>query len=111
MLLKEHDPFYDSPRWRRLRSAILKRDGYLCQLSKRYGKRVEANVVHHIFPRDKYPQYQWEPWNLISLSIAKHNNLHDRNTDDLTDEGLELLERTARLKNIPPPLNGEKKST
>lgn len=84
--MTEHDPFYDSPRWRHLRAAILRRDGYLCQLSKRYGKRVEATVVHHIFPRDKYPQYQWAAWNLISLSMAAHNKLHERASDELTDK-------------------------
>lgn len=90
--------FYNSTRWLRLRERVLKRDGYLCQISKRYGKRVQATVVHHIFPRENYPEYQWEPWNLISVSMAAHNALHDRETDALTDEGRRLLERTAERR-------------
>ena len=91
-------------RWRRLRAAILRRDGYQCQLSKRYGKHIEAEMVHHIFPRDSFPEYAWEPWNLISLSQEAHNTLHDRLSGELTAAGVELLIRTARKEGIPIPL-------
>ncbi|MBO6269297.1 MAG: HNH endonuclease [Clostridium sp.] len=94
-----------SERWRRLRAVILRRDGYQCQLSKRYGKTVEAEMVHHIFPRDEFPEYTWEPWNLISLSQEQHNTLHDRTTGQLTPAGVELLKRTARRNGIPVPLH------
>lgn len=86
---------YKRKRWKRLRERILKRDNYLCQASLRYGRRVEANTVHHIFPVSKYPEYRWEPWNLISLCAAEHNAMHIRETDELTDKGTKLLERTA----------------
>lgn len=89
------ESFYKSKRWQRLRKAILARDGYQCQESKRYGKAVPATTVHHIFPREDYPQYQWEPWNLISLSADVHDQMHNRTTRELTQQGLELLERTA----------------
>ena len=61
---------------------------------------VEANTVHHIFPREYFPEFQWQPWNLISLSTAAHNSMHDRDSDQLTAEGLELLRRTARRNQI-----------
>ena len=93
--MKECDPFYKSTRWKKLRQRILRRDGYLCQLSKRTGRFIQADVVHHIFPRESFPEFQWESWNLISLSNSRHNTLHDRDTDQLTEEGLELLRRTA----------------
>lgn len=96
--------FYDSRRWRHLRQLILKRDGYQCQLSKRYGKMIQANTVHHIFPRDEFPEYETESWNLISISSDVHNELHDRNTNQLTDKGIDLLRRTARKYNIEIPL-------
>lgn len=102
--MKRADPFYKKRRWDLLRTAILKRDGYRCQLSKRYGKRVEANTVHHIFPRDLYPEYQWEPWNLISLAGDVHDSLHDRMTGELTAKGAELLRRTARRRGMEIPL-------
>lgn len=92
--------FYRTTKWKRLRESILRRDGYMCQLSKRYGKRKQAEVVHHIFPREEYPQYQWESWNLISLTREQHNRLHDRITDELTSEGLALLKKTARARGM-----------
>ena len=76
----------------------------MCQLSKRYGKSIEANTVHHIFPREDYPEYQWCEWNLISLSQSVHESLHYRfTTNELTQDGIDLLIRTARKNNIPIP--------
>lgn len=89
------ESFYKSKRWQRLRKAVLARDGYQCQESKRYGKALPATTVHHIFPREDYPEYQWESWNLISLSADVHDQMHNRTTRELTQQGLELLERTA----------------
>ena len=96
--------FYKSKKWLRLRSAVLRRDGYMCQLSKRYGKMLEANTVHHIFPRDEYPEYELEAWNLISLTTEMHNKLHDRTTNKLTEDGIKLLKRTAQKNDIRIPL-------
>lgn len=96
------DPFYRSRRWEKLRASVLRRDGYMCQDSKRYGKTVQANTVHHIFPRDEYPEYEWEPWNLISLSSKAHDEMHDRATGKLTEKGKRLLDRTAIEHNISP---------
>ena len=67
------------------------------EIFKRYGKRVPAEVVHHIYPVDEYPEYAYEPWNLIALSRAAHNRLHDRNTEALTAEGVALMRRTRRV--------------
>ena len=93
---KAADPFYKTKRWLRLRESVLRRDGYQCQISKRYGRRVQATTVHHVLPRTEYPEYQWEPWNLISLCAERHDELHDRNTGALTDEGKRLRERILR---------------
>lgn len=96
---RAHDPMYDSARWIHLHDVIMRRDKYLCRESARYGKHVEAEVVHHIFPREYFPEYQWEPWNLIALSRAEHRRMH---TPDggLTDQGMAWLKRTARKQNI-----------
>ena len=99
----KEDRFYHSVRWERLRERVLRRDGYMCQEAKRYGKAVQATTVHHIFPREDYPQYELEAWNLISLSDKAHNEMHDRNTGKLTDKGRRLLDRTAIRQGIPPP--------
>lgn len=95
--------FYADDKWKRKRLSVLKRDGYQDQVEKRYGKTREATIVHHIFPLDEYPEYKMADWNLISVSIATHNRLHDRETDELTEMGVELLRRTARRNNIPVP--------
>lgn len=85
---------YNEKKWKRLAAKAMKRDGYRCQLSKRYGKQVQAEVVHHIYPVDTYPEFAYALWNLIALSRAQHNRLHDRATNRLTAEGLALLRRT-----------------
>ncbi len=101
--VKKADPFYKLPRWVRLRAAILRRDGYMCQVARRYGKRAEASTVHHIFPRELFPEYQWEPWNLVSLSAEAHDHMHDRTGCDLSAAGRELLRRTARAAGVDVP--------
>ncbi len=88
---------YKTKRWQRKREHILRRDGYLCQISKWYGKRVDAETVHHIWPVEDYPEYAWYDWNLISVSNIMHNKLHDRYTGKLTALGEVLRKRT------PPP--------
>lgn len=85
---------YKGKRWRDLAARAMRRDGYKCQLSARYGRSVEADMVHHIYPVDQYPEYGYCLWNLISLSNAEHNKLHDRNTNKLTAEGVALMRRT-----------------
>lgn len=84
---------YKKKRWKRKREQILRRDKYLCQISIRYGKQVEADTVHHIFPIEFYPDLKYLNWNLISLSRAEHNKLHSRDSHNLTKAGLELQNR------------------
>lgn len=93
------DPFYLSQKWKRLRKAILYRDGYVCQYFKRFGKSRPAQVVHHIFPREDFPQYALAAWNLISLSGEAHRMMHNPD-GSLSEIGLELLRRTARKRGI-----------
>lgn len=94
---------YDGSKWRAKRESILRRDGYQDKIKKRYGKLIQATIVHHIFPADEFPEYAWQDWNLISVSLETHNELHDRNTNELTAKGVELLRRTARRERIPVP--------
>lgn len=84
---------HNSKKWRRRSKEILRRDKYICQYYKRYGKNVEAEIVHHIFPTDEYPQYAYCGWNLISLSKQAHNMMHDRISGRLTPLGLALQRR------------------
>ena len=81
-------------RWQRLRKRILARDGYMCREAARYGRLIPADVVHHIWPAEDYPQYAYCTWNLISLSRESHNAMHDRVTDALTPLGISWKNRT-----------------
>lgn len=98
--LKKTDPYYNSDRWELLRKSILRRDEFMCQDAKRYGRMVPAEMVHHILPREYFPEYQWEPWNLISLSNKAHEEMHYRTTRELTKKGMEWAIRTARKQNM-----------
>lgn len=100
---QETDPFYLSRRWQRLRRAILARDGFRDVVAARYGRNLEANTVHHIFPRREFPAYAWEPWNLVSVSEWTHARLEDRTNGELTAMGRELLRRTARKRGVKIP--------
>ena len=75
----------------------------MCQISKRYGKRVQATTVHHIFPREEFPAYAYSSWNLISVASDVHDSLHCRQSQELTERGKDLLRRTARKhgKTVP----------
>ena len=101
---------YKNKKWERKREVILGRDDYLCQESKRYGKRVDAVTVHHIYPVEFYPELTYVNWNLISLSNEKHNAMHDRDAHKLTELGLQWQKRVRdkfekwyRDNNISPP--------
>lgn len=99
----ESHEFYTGRRWTHLREVILRRDGYCDQVLKRYGKLRQAENVHHIFPREEFPEYQYESWNLISLTHNTHMAMHIPATGELSPEGIDLLRRTCRKygKEIP----------
>ena len=83
-------------RWQALRARVLIRDGYLCRESKRYGKRVDATHVHHIWPAEDYPEYAYCAWNCLSLSGEAHDRMHDRKTRKLTTLGEYWRRKTPR---------------
>ena len=84
---------YKTKRWERKRAAVLRRDEYLCQEEKRYGKSIAANTVHHIYPVEKYPELALVAWNLLSLCAECHNKMHDRMTGEVTELGKQWQER------------------
>jgi 5-methylcytosine-specific restriction enzyme A len=68
--------FYRSKTWRQKREYILKRDKYLCQDCLKYGKNVEARVVHHIIEVEDEPELKLTNSNLVSVCMACHNKAH-----------------------------------
>ena len=88
-------------RWRRLRERVLREEKW-CREAARYGVRREAEVVHHIWPAEDWPEYAYCRWNLVSLTKANHDRMHDRITRQLTPLGEYWRRRT-----IPPSPSGE----
>ena len=93
--------FYYRKRWLDLRNSVLRAAKYVDQLMIREGKMIPADRVHHIFPREKYPEYQYCRWNLIAISNETHGRLHERVGGDLSMLGWELLMETAQKQGIP----------
>ena len=85
--------FYKSRRWKRKRLAILKRDGYLCQWCKRYGRTIEATTVHHIKHADEYPELAYVDDNLVSLCDACHNKAHPEKANIIRKQGTPPIRR------------------
>ena len=67
---------YKSTRWKKKRAAILVRDRYLCQECKKYGRRRDADTVHHIEHVEDKPELAYVDSNLESLCQACHNKKH-----------------------------------
>lgn len=87
-------------RWWHLRELALRRDKHRCRDAARYGRNVQADVVHHIWPAEEYPEFAYCLWNLLSLSAKAHDEMHDRTTRALTPKGIGWKNRT------PPPPTG-----
>lgn len=89
---------YNSKRWEDVRKRILRRDGYMCQECKRFGRMREGSHVHHIFPAEHYEELRYKDWNLITLCQSCHNKMHDRDTHELSVAGEHLRRRTERKR-------------
>ena len=87
---------YKTWRWVRLRDKILRRDGYMSREARRYGRAEEATVVHHCWPAEEYPEFAWEPWNLISVTQEEHRAFHT------ADGGLTPLGASWQARCRPP---------
>jgi len=88
MYYKKPNSFYESKPWRKKRSNVLKRDNYQCRECKRYGRTAQAEMVHHVFPLEDYPDYRLSNDNLLSCCQNCHNTFHDRNNNEVTEQGI-----------------------
>ena len=70
--------FYKSAAWKKKRLYILKRDKYLCQICKRYGRNTEAVIVHHIEELSEAPELKLKNTNLVSVCRKCHNMIHKK---------------------------------
>jgi 5-methylcytosine-specific restriction protein A len=89
--------FYKTTKWKHKRANVLRRDEYLCQECKKYGKSTPATTVHHIIPLAWCLLYNallsLAGINLVSLCEQCHNKMHNRDTDKLTALGLQWVRR------------------
>ena len=70
---KDH---YKTAKHRAWAQKVLRRDKYLCQQCKRYGKKVQARVAHHKVPLETDPSLAFALSNGEALCFACHNKLH-----------------------------------
>jgi len=85
--------FYKTAKWESKRENVLRRDEYLCQECRRYGRTTPATTVHHILPLEQRPDLKLNSQNLISLCEQCHNKMHDRGNDNLTELGKQWVDR------------------
>lgn len=52
----EHNPFYDSPEWKRKRHDILERDHFECYHCRARGRYTRAVIVHHVRHLEDAPE-------------------------------------------------------
>lgn len=96
------DSFLKTDQWRMKRANILRRDNFTDQyLLKTRGIMRDADTVHHILPREQFPQYAYADWNLISLSTYTHAHIiHNSHSGALTKAGKNLMLETAWANGI-----------
>lgn len=88
--------FYGSYDWKQKRKAIHIRDENTCQECKRYGKRVDSETIHHIYPLEERYDLRLISENLIALCQQCHEEMHNPFNKSLSKKGQDLLERTRR---------------
>lgn len=94
-----HDPFYDSPEWKRIRSQVLRRDGYRCA---RCDRRLTVNLLtaHHVIPRAEGGID--DPINLLTLCNPCHDfvEIHALRTRAAIEGS---INQTVTIETPPPP--------
>lgn len=102
LFFRKMDNFYKRKRWIKLRAYILKRDKKRCVLCEIIdGTITEAEMVHHIIPREYTRLLEYYKANLISLCWACHRKLHGRG-GVLSPLGKELARKFAESEGYPP---------
>lgn len=85
--MKIVNSFYKTRKWMKACEKSKRNHKYLCQESLRYGRREEAEMVHHIFPLEEYPELALVQWNLLPVTFKRHNTFHNRFDNTLTAKG------------------------
>lgn len=70
------NPRYNTQKHRKWSADVMRRDKYLCQDCKRFGRNVPAEVAHHIQPITERPGLAYSLSNGIALCNACHSKRH-----------------------------------
>lgn len=80
--VSEGDSFYHRKRHKNWRAAVLKKAGGLCEICKRYGRRMQngepvpATIAHHKLHADEYPELRYVISNGQALCKDCHAAAH-----------------------------------
>lgn len=93
--MQKNDDFYAAAKWRKCAARALSRSNYQDVIAARFGKMEQAEMVHHALPLEDFPEYAYDPRNLVPVSRRTHRGLH---FDDggLTSAGADAARRAAR---------------
>ena len=69
---------YHGGRWAKLRQIVMSRHNYLDAYALEQGEVIPADTVHHIIPVKDDDTLFFEPSNLIPVSRASHDVIHQR---------------------------------
>ena len=69
---EKHDPFYDTPAWRKLRKVIIMKKP-LCEACKKEGIITAAKIIDHNKPKEIFPELALEEENMNSLCEGHHS--------------------------------------
>lgn len=95
------EQFLQSKAWKTKRQNILRRDGYIDQYEKATtGKIKPGHIVHHILPKEQFPQYALADWNLTTVGTYTHRAVLHTRTGSLTKAGEALMRETAAKNGI-----------
>ena len=75
--------FYHSKEWQAVRTQVLERDSYLCQVCKRAGRITPASTVHHIKAVRVDPSKRLDASNLETICRSCHNREHTERAQSL----------------------------
>ena len=77
------DRITDSAEYKHWRMKVYKRDGYRCKMPGCYSQSRDI-AAHHIYPKKKYPQIQFETSNGITLCKPCHEKTYGREEQFIT---------------------------
>lgn len=65
---------------------------HFSDISQRFlGDEPFTYNFHHVFPKESYPDIQFERWNIILVTLLEHENIHNSR---FTEKYKEIIKKT-----------------